>query len=225
MSNDTSYTLAQAEEALCEAMESVATMWQQLNSNDFKKNYEGKNGRGSYQNWRERALTAYDFKSKAVDEIRLYIKTKFGKEYRSLSEVTIAIRERDLKAPDWMRGDEEAREITETQAVEEAREEIVLSLQSQAQHDAILERLQAARKQANLTQEEVGSYFEVTKTTIGSWERGQAPVTLVNIFKLAAIYSVDPLYILTGAEEIKREELEAVAKYLDITVASLKALL
>lgn len=221
-------SLEEAQEMLVEAMQDTEKIWGQLNSDGFKRGFNG--SKGEYENWRARAADAYSHKRAFVRDLIDYTAKKFNVRYSSLQAVKLAIAERSLTAPDWMSNGngvhEEAHSVVETQAVEEVPlQEIVLSLQAQEQHDAILVRLLEARKAAGMNQEEVGGYFGITSNAIGKWERGQTPVTLSNIFKLAALYETDPLYILTGERGITKEILGDVAKHLEISLEALWALL
>lgn len=225
-------SLEDAQNRLYAEMKAAQTMYKQLNSEKHQQGYEAKNGRAQYQNWRARAMGAYNYKSDVIDELRSYITQKFGISYKTLHSLQIAIQERGFKAPDWMQEENGslqelplfqngAKDTQETESLPE----IQLSLQSQAQHSEILNRLKNARKSAGLSQEEIAAYFGFHGTTLGQWENGRTPITLLNIFKLSAIYECDPLYILTGEEGIKREVLAEVAEYLGVAQSTLDNLL
>lgn len=231
---NTELTLQGAEDLLCETMQAATTMYNQLDSEDFQKRYEAKNGRGAYQDWRARAITAYEFKTKEAKEIQAYIKAKFGLSYKTLTEVQLAIKERGLAAPDWMSSEESngTGKATETQLAlpiqEESpkkAEEIQLSLQSNKLLAGILERLRTVRLERKMSQVEAAQYFGVGGQALGDWERGHTPVTLINVFRLAALYEVDPVWVLTGKMMANQQDLELVAKHLEMNVAALKNLI
>ena len=66
--------------------------------------------------------------------------------------------------------------------------------------------LKSLRVQHGYTQKEVADFLGVTKATISKYEKGQRHINSEYIERLAQLYEVEPVYILTGitSEEWKR---------------------
>lgn len=62
------------------------------------------------------------------------------------------------------------------------------------------ERLQALRKKANYSQEQVADLLGISRQAISKWESGQGKPEIDNIVKLTEIYHVSADYILLGQE-------------------------
>lgn len=215
-------TLGQAQEYLLQEMSEAEKIWGQLQSDGFRKGFKGQNS--EYQDWRVRASDAYNYKKNLVNELIAYIEKKWGIRYKNSQELRVAINERSLSAPEWLsNGHEESVKLDpmETETVAQRHPEVILSVQSEAMLDAILKRLVIARNESGLTMTDAARYFGYTGQAVSNWERGETPVTLLNIFKLARIYEVDPLWILTGEKEITREHLAEVANNLEISMTAL----
>ena len=65
--------------------------------------------------------------------------------------------------------------------------------------------LKELRIKAGLTQQEVADKIGVTKATISKYEKGQRGPN--HIEKLAELYGVDPMYILTGKSALEWQSL------------------
>ncbi|QIB69052.1 helix-turn-helix transcriptional regulator [Aminipila butyrica] len=63
------------------------------------------------------------------------------------------------------------------------------------------ERLQALRKKANYSQEQVSDMLGISRQAISKWESGQGKPEIDNIIKLVEIYHVSADYILLGQED------------------------
>ena len=63
------------------------------------------------------------------------------------------------------------------------------------------ERLQALRKKANYSQEQVSDMLGISRQAISKWESGQGKPEIENIIKLVDIYNVSADYILLGQEK------------------------
>lgn len=60
------------------------------------------------------------------------------------------------------------------------------------------DRLQALRKEKNLSQEQLAEKLGVSRQAISKWESSQATPDINNILKLSEIYNVSTDYILLG---------------------------
>lgn len=60
------------------------------------------------------------------------------------------------------------------------------------------ERVRAARRELNATQEEVGEHAGIDPTTIGHIERGNRTTSLHNIVRLASTLAIDPGELTAG---------------------------
>ena len=222
-------SLYQAQSMLLKEMEETEKIWGQLNSDGFRKGFNSQN---EYASWRVRAGDAYGYKKKLVTELRDYIQQRFGEYYPDSASLRLALMEQTLEAPDWLQEAEPDAPALAEQHLQEVlgndkpqRPEISLSLQSQKHLELIMQRLLNARKAAELYQEDVSYALGFNSNVLGGWERGRVSPTLVNIFRLCAIYQVDPVEILTGQAQVSREDLEAVAKQFDNGLEYLRGLL
>lgn len=214
-------TLEQGQECLLQEMNETEKIWGQLQSNGFKNGFKSQ---GEYNAWRVRAGDAYNYRKASVKELIAYIEKKFGVRYSSAQELRAIITERSLSAPEWLSNNGHEEPSAKAEPEEEtvpSVPEIVLSVQSEHQLEGILKRLIEARKAADMTQDDVASYFGFHNTAIGQWERGRTPITLLNLFKLANIYECDPLWLLTGEREVTKEQLGAIAENLEISLGKL----
>ena len=64
---------------------------------------------------------------------------------------------------------------------------------------AILHRLSQAREKLGYSQEYVGRVIKANHATVSRIEMGKCPLTMTRLFKLAALYRVSILWVLTGA--------------------------
>lgn len=225
MANSNIETLEQAQEYLLQEMMDVEKIWGQLNSEAFKKGFNG--DQKAYENWRMRAGDAYSHRLDVVKELKAYIQKRWNVNYKTAQELRALITERNLVAPDWLDNGAEQGEISvkvdpmETETIAHKHPEIILSVQSEAALGAILQRLVMAREESGLTMTDAARYFGYTGQAVSNWERGTTPVTLLNIFKLARIYECDPLWILTGESEISREALSEIADGLGVSLSAI----
>ena len=67
--------------------------------------------------------------------------------------------------------------------------------------------LRNLRLKSGYTQQQVADSIGVTKATISKYEKGQRRINSNNIEKLASLFGVEPIYILTGrtSEDWHRE--------------------
>lgn len=223
-------TLEQGQEYLLQEMMDCEKIWGQLNSDGYKKGF---NSQAEYNDWRVRAGDAYGYKKALVKELITFIEKKWGVRYKNSIELRAIIAERSLEAPDWMQ-DDVTPELTNGKpapieslipAAPEHLPEIELSAQSQKQLEAILARLREARKAAGLSLQDVADYWGYHQTAIGSWELGKTPITLLNLFRIAAICEADPCWILTGERNISVAALAQVADSLEIGLEALYKLI
>lgn len=223
--------LYQAQGMLLKEMEETEKIWGQLNSDGFKKGFASQR---EYSDWRVRAGDAYGYKKKLVTELRDYIQQRFGEYYPDSASLRLALMEQTLEAPDWLQEREsepDAPALAEQHLQEvlgddkPQRPEISLSLQSQKHLELIMQRLTDARKAREMTQLEVSVMLGNESNVMGQWERGRTSPTLVNIFRLCAIYQVDPVAILTGESSASREDLELILQQFEAGRDYLKGLL
>lgn len=221
--------LYQAQSMLLKEMEETEKIWGQLNSDGFRKGFNSQN---EYASWRVRAGDAYGYKKKLVTELRDYIQERFGEYYPDSASLRLALMEQTLEAPDWLQEAEPDAPALAEQHLQEVlgndkppRPEISLSLQSQKHLELIMQRLLLARQSAELTQTEVSEMLGFESNVLGGWERGRVSPTLVNIFRLCAIYQVDPVAILTGESSASREDLELILQQFEAGRDYLKGLL
>lgn len=80
--------------------------------------------------------------------------------------------------------------------------------------DLIGNRIREARKDAGMTQMELGSHLGLTQGMINKIETGQSAITLTNLFKLAEVLNRPLAYFLgIGVGELSAEEGELVGIY------------
>lgn len=71
------------------------------------------------------------------------------------------------------------------------------------------DHLKQLRLKFGYTQEQVADELGVTKATISKYEKGQRHIKTEYVEKLAKLYSVEPVYILTGrTSEAWRKEMD-----------------
>ena len=63
---------------------------------------------------------------------------------------------------------------------------------------ALGKRIRDARRDANLTQEEIGRQLGASKQLISHWETGRSEITVFDLAKVAKMCGVSPDYLLTG---------------------------
>lgn len=76
----------------------------------------------------------------------------------------------------------------------------VENLQMEVVNVDIAGRLQALRKKAGYSQEQVAEMLGLSRQTISKWESGQGKPEIDNVIKLTEIYHVSADYILLGTE-------------------------
>lgn len=76
----------------------------------------------------------------------------------------------------------------------------VENLQMEVVNVDIAERLQALRKKAGYSQEQVAEMLGLSRQAISKWESGQGKPEIDNVIKLTEIYHVSADYILLGTE-------------------------
>lgn len=76
----------------------------------------------------------------------------------------------------------------------------VENLQVEVVNVDIAERLQALRKKAGYSQEQVAEMLGLSRQAISKWESGQGKPEIDNVIKLTEIYHVSADYILLGTE-------------------------
>lgn len=79
--------------------------------------------------------------------------------------------------------------------------DIMENLQTEVVNMDIAERLQALRKKAGYSQEQVAEMLGLSRQAISKWESGQGKPEIDNIVKLTEIYNVSANYILLGTEK------------------------
>lgn len=79
--------------------------------------------------------------------------------------------------------------------------DIIENLQTEVVNMDIAERLQALRKKAGYSQEQVAEMLGLSRQAISKWESGQGKPEIDNIVKLTEIYNVSADYILLGTEK------------------------
>lgn len=67
-------------------------------------------------------------------------------------------------------------------------------------------RLRKAREEKRLTQQQVAEMLGVHNSTLGKYELGKREPDFKTILRLADIYEVSPIWIITGQNEINRAE-------------------
>lgn len=63
---------------------------------------------------------------------------------------------------------------------------------------ALGKRIRDARRDANLTQEEIGRQLSSSKQLVSHWETGRSEITVFDLAKVAKMCGVSPDYLLTG---------------------------
>lgn len=221
---ETPQSLEECQDYILGIMEDIQSIWAKLQAGEWPKTVKSQ---AEYETWVKSTNAAYIHKGKRLDWLNDFCMRHFGISYPKKRALLIAIQERMMNAPAFLL-DENSNGHEEPSAKAEPEEEpapsvpeIVLSVQSERQLEGILKRLIEARKTADMTQDDVASYFGFHNTAIGQWERGRTPITLLNLFKLANIYECDPLWILTGEREVTKEQLGAIAENLEISLGKL----
>lgn len=79
--------------------------------------------------------------------------------------------------------------------------DIIENLQTEVVNMDIAERLQALRKKAGYSQEQVAEMLGLSRQAISKWESGQGKPEIDNMVKLTEIYNVSADYILLGTEK------------------------
>lgn len=88
----------------------------------------------------------------------------------------------------------------------------------------IAKRLKLARRDAGLTQEEVGGRIGLTKVGYGHYERGLVPIGVAQLFQLSDILGVSVAYLLGLDSDLTKDEDELLTLYRQIETPQLKAL-
>ena len=61
-------------------------------------------------------------------------------------------------------------------------------------------KIQAARLEKNMTQEQVAGLLEVNRQTISNWENAKSYPDIVSVIKMSECYDVSLDYLLRGGE-------------------------
>lgn len=61
-------------------------------------------------------------------------------------------------------------------------------------------RLQAARKRANMTQEQVAAHFQLSQDSISKYERGKAAVPASKVFSFSKLYSTPLTFFFMNSQ-------------------------
>lgn len=94
------------------------------------------------------------------------------------------------------------------------RKSVYLEAMTTPDLDLIGNRIREARKDAGMTQAELGSHLELTQGMINKIETGQSAITLANLFKLAEVLNRPLAYFLgINVGELTAEEGEIVEIY------------
>lgn len=231
-------SLEEAQDFIFAIMEDIENIWGKLRSQEWPAHVKSQ---GEYEQWHMKASAAKRHKEKRLSWLQDFCRDNFAVYYTSKRSLMIAMQERELQTPDFLRDEiiessnGHAPFLAEKAALQHLREaliedkpqrpEISLSLQSQKHLELIMQRLLLARQSAELTQTEVSEMLGFESNVLGGWERGRVSPTLVNIFRLCAIYQVDPVAILTGESSASREDLELILQQFEAGRDYLKGLL
>lgn len=225
--SETPQSLEECQDYILGIMEDIQSIWSKLQSGEWPKSVKSQ---AEYETWVKSTNAAYIHKDKRLKWLNAFCLDNFGVCYPKKRALLIAIQERMISAPAFLldespNGHNEEISVKadplETETIAQRHPEVILSAQSEALLDGILKRMTEARNHTGMTMTDAARYFGYTGQAISNWERGETPVTLLNIFKLARIYECDPLWILTGEKEITREHLAEIANNLEISMTAL----